>query len=570
MKKIILVATFFLAFTSFTSINAQWAKTYYRSPDEPATYLEQAYSIQQTSDGGYVVAGHICTWQDGCQYYYFLVLKLTSGGDIEWQRGYEEGVARSIQQTTDGGYIVAGCTASNLGGPGDLLALKLSSNGDIEWQRRYEGGGASSVQQTSDGGYIVAGYYYISLEEYPYESIDYWVLKLTSSGDTEWQRKYGYGKSSLKYVNSIRETNDGGYIVAGSYEFYTAYWILKLSSTGDIEWQRGYGEGVARSIQQTSDGGYIVAGHALVLKLNSNGDIEWQRGYGESAARSIQQTSDGGYIIAGTTIAFERWHSDESGFWVIKLNETGDIEWQRAYDREFWGEIAYSVRQTSDGGYIVAGNANAHGTREADDIMVLKISSNGDIDPSCGNFVLESNAISSYTSHTPVETNITPQNTNITPLDTNISAQDTDLITNLICEGLGDEGGDEDNDDGGPFGCFIATAAYGSPLHPHVETLRNFRDRYLMPSKLGSKLVKLYYKYSPFFADLIARHKVLKIAVRINLLPFVVFSYSMVHFGPVITVVMLAFILMVTILLISFFRRKLRRAKAKDPKALAS
>jgi len=219
MKRIILVALLFLTFTSFMSLNANWARTYYRSPDEPANYYERAYSIQQTSDGGYVVAGHICTWQDGCQYSHnFLVLKLTSGGDIEWQRGYGEGVARSIQQTSDGGYIVAGYTASNLGDPGDLLVLKLTSNGYIEWQRRYEGGGASSVQQTSDGGYIVAGYYYISLEEYPYESIDYWVLKLTSSGDTEWQRKYG--KSSLNYANSIRETNDGGYIVAGYYEIY--------------------------------------------------------------------------------------------------------------------------------------------------------------------------------------------------------------------------------------------------------------------------------------------------------------------------------------------------------------
>ncbi len=104
-------------------------------------------------------------------------------------------------------------------------------------------------------------------------------------------------------------------------------------------------------------------------------------------------------------------------------------------------------------------------------------------------------------------------------------------------------------------GCFIATAAYGSQLHPYVRILREFRDSYLMPSKYGSKLVKLYYKYSPFFADLIARHKVLKVMVRFGLLPVIVFSYSMVHLGPVIAAVILGFIFVLPILFVLFYRR---------------
>ncbi len=119
-------------------------------------------------------------------------------------------------------------------------------------------------------------------------------------------------------------------------------------------------------------------------------------------------------------------------------------------------------------------------------------------------------------------------------------------------------------------GCFIATAAYGSPLHSYVRILRDFRDKYLMPSKLGSKLVKLYYKYSPFFADLIARHKALKFAVRISLIPLVAFSYSMLHFGLVFTTFMFLFIFLLPIPPILFCLRRMRQVEAKDPKALAS
>ena len=107
-----------------------------------------------------------------------------------------------------------------------------------------------------------------------------------------------------------------------------------------------------------------------------------------------------------------------------------------------------------------------------------------------------------------------------------------------------------------PMDCFVMTAAYGSPLHPYVKILRDFRDKYLMPGKLGRKLVELYYKHSPYFADLIVKHKALKVVVRINLLPFVVFSYSMVHFGPIVTAIMLVLIFALPIFLISFFRKK--------------
>jgi hypothetical protein len=113
-------------------------------------------------------------------------------------------------------------------------------------------------------------------------------------------------------------------------------------------------------------------------------------------------------------------------------------------------------------------------------------------------------------------------------------------------------------------------AAYDSPAHPYVIILQDFRDTYLMPCKIGRKLVNVYYKYSPFFAHFIAKHKALKIVVRTSLLPLVGLSYSMVHLGMIITAAMLVFIFISLILLISFYRRKTRRVEAKSPKALTS
>jgi hypothetical protein len=118
--------------------------------------------------------------------------------------------------------------------------------------------------------------------------------------------------------------------------------------------------------------------------------------------------------------------------------------------------------------------------------------------------------------------------------------------------------------------CFIATAAYGSPLHPYVKILRDFRDKYLMPSKLGRSLVNIYYKYSPSVADFIMKHKVLKAAVRFSLMPVIVFSYSMLHFGLVFTTFMFLFIFLLPIPPILFCLRKMRQLEAKSPKALAS
>jgi uncharacterized delta-60 repeat protein len=311
-----------------------WQKAY------GGTDYDYAYSIHQTSDGGYIVTGY--TWSFGAGNYDLWVLKLNSAGTIAWQTtyggiGYDD--AESIRQTSDGGYIVAGETYDSGTGCWHFWVLKLNSNGTVAWQKRYGGAywdEAKSIQQTSDGGYIVAGW----TQSFDPFCDDVWVLKLNSDGTVAWQKRYA--GADFDYPYSIQQTRDGGYIVAGfTYSFDTDdydYWVLKLNSNGSVAWQKRYGGTEpehAHSVYPTSDGGYIVAGHtqsfgaicddAWVLKLNSDGTVAWQKRYGGTDydyAYSIQQTSDGGYIVGGETRSFGAGYSD---VWVLKLNSAGTI-----------------------------------------------------------------------------------------------------------------------------------------------------------------------------------------------------------------------------------------------------
>jgi len=312
-----------------------WQKTY------GGEAWDYAFSTKETGDSGCIVAGD--THSFGAGYYSDVwVLKLSSEGTVTWQKRYGASKwdgAHSIQQTSDGGYIVAGWTQSFGARCEDLSVLKLNGDCTVAWQKRYCGihdDRARSIQQTSDGGYIVAG----ATESFGAGDQDFWVLKLDSDGTVSWQKTYGGTKCDE--AHSIQVTTDGGYIVVGNTESFDAgdvdFWVLKLNSDGTITWQKRYGgprNDSASSIQQSRDGGYVVAGYTAsfaahnydfwVLKVNSDGTVAWQKTYGgtkEEEARSIQQTRDGGYIVAGYTQSFGAGGND---FWILKLDSDGRI-----------------------------------------------------------------------------------------------------------------------------------------------------------------------------------------------------------------------------------------------------
>jgi hypothetical protein len=295
---------------------------------------------------------------------------------------------KDVQQTTDGGYVIAG----GVDGPliGEACLIKIDSNGDSLWTRTYRQGynsSASSVQQTTDGGYIITGY-----ENYPpINTGSVLLIRTNSNGDILWTRFFGEGDMSLG--NSVQQTTDGGYIIAGTCHIYMMgpsgrLYLVKTDSDGDTLWTRTFSEFVSRgeSVRQTTDGGYIVAGYlngaVLLVKTESNGDILWTRtfwgndyDYGYSVR---QDTTDGGYIIAGYT---ESYGAGSGDVWLIKTDSDGDTLWTRTFGGSE-DDRGYSVQQTADGGFIVTGYTESYGAGGRD-VWLIKTDFNGDSLWSC-------------------------------------------------------------------------------------------------------------------------------------------------------------------------------------------
>jgi hypothetical protein len=290
----------------------------------------------------------------------------------EWDKTFHIGTIDyflSVQQTSDGGYIGAGITALN---SVNGWFAKFDSNGIILWQKMVDGGGSDfvhSIQQTTDGGYVAAGTTYCGL----------FVFKLDSNGNPMWQKCYGSGGHT-----TVRQTSDGGYIVQA---FSDNMRVLKLDSLGNVSWQKKYINTMGifindyrHSIQETTDGGYVMVSfgspnNAYTIKIDSSGNILWQKAYDVgplAGAFSINTTTDGGYITAGVIQGFGAGSWD---FYVTKLDSNGDASWQKAYGGSS-SDYATSIQQTNDGGYILAG-----GTTPADDsnLLVLKLHPNGEI-----------------------------------------------------------------------------------------------------------------------------------------------------------------------------------------------
>ena len=243
------------------------------------------------------------------------------------------------------------------------------------WNKTFGGtdlDGASSVQQTSDGGYILAGYTY----SYGAGSSDFWLVKTYSDGSKQWDKTFG--GTDYDCIFSVQQTSDGGYILAGVTESYGAgngdLWLVKTDSEGNKQWNRTFGgtdHDWAESVQQTSDGGYILAGVTesygdgrtdfWLVKTDSKGNKEWDMTFGGTdydSASSVQQTFDGGYILVGETMSYDAGRTD---FWLVKTDSKGNKEWNRTF-----GGVnkdgGHSVQQTSDGGYILAGDTVSYGT----------------------------------------------------------------------------------------------------------------------------------------------------------------------------------------------------------------
>jgi len=380
MKKIILL----LFIISISLAQQTWIRTY-------GTYYDDwGISVQQTLDGGYIVAG--LTYSFGAGDADIWIIKTDTSGDTLWTRtfgGASDDRGYSIQQALDGGYIITGSTYSFGAGSADVYLIKTNASGDTLWTRTSGGRHfdiGCSVQQTTDGGYIVAGGTF-SVEDSLWG--DVYLIKTNSSGETIWTRTYGRG--DIDWGTSVQQTSDGDYIIAGytyslvnnSFDVY----LIKTNASGDTLWTRTYGgtnDDRGSSVQQTLDGGYIIAGFTCsfgagsndiyLVKTNASGDTLWTRTYGgtnDDYGLYVQQTPDSGYILTGYTRSFGAGNCD---VYLIKTNVQGDTVWTRTYGGTSH-DYSYSVQQTSDGGYIIAGITDSLGNGY--DVLLIKTDADG-------------------------------------------------------------------------------------------------------------------------------------------------------------------------------------------------
>ncbi len=391
--------------------------------------------VQATSDGGFVALSLTSTSKGlGVDW----LAKLSSAGAPQWEEevgcsaangapgDYADGV--SVQQTSDGGYVVAGgtvdcgsgTTCPPLSGRQCALVEKLSSTGELTWARAYaaspSGSGFNQIRQTADGGYIAVGSLTDPATGYPAALI----VKLDSSGNVQWAHDLGPAAGTAGAVfSSVQQTSAGGYVAAGTYYLPNSQGIPQgqvlaagFSPGGSLSWQHGFAtvsngtttsDSSATSIIQTADGGYAVAGGwsnptfngnagargALLLKLDASGNLQWQQAYSGgvfegsdigSYAYSLHQTSDGGYVLAGDEDIEQPEVTIEP--WIAKASSTGSLLWQHLYYQVYkptglpLSEDFSGAAMTSAGGFVAVGPTEDYGTGN-DELYAVQTDSSG-------------------------------------------------------------------------------------------------------------------------------------------------------------------------------------------------
>jgi hypothetical protein len=343
---------------------------------------DQVTSIIQTKDGEFIVTGKTESIENGTIDTW--IIKLDKYGNKIWDKTIKGGdwnEANSIIETKDGGFIVAGSIVSNIGWK-DVWIIKLDKNGNKLWDKTFGGfewDEAYSIIETKDGGFAIAG----MTRSKGNGNVDGWVIKLDKYGNMLWDKALGGSKWDIVY--SIIQTIDGGFIVAGETESKgnrkSDAWIIKLDKYGNKLWDKTFGRKKwdrAYSIIQTKNGEFVVIGtidadddifdnNFWIIKLDKNGNKLWDKTFGnnyEEIIHSIIQTKDSGFVVAG---------NNDFDFTIIKFDKNGNILWNKTLKNNNYNSIIhiYSITQTNDGDFAIAGEI--HLEKKSHDALIIKL-----------------------------------------------------------------------------------------------------------------------------------------------------------------------------------------------------
>ncbi len=421
MKKLLLTLFIFSALHSFAQnpLVKMWDKRY------GGTNYDELTCFQQTKDGGYILGGSSLSDISGNKTqalrgnYDYWIVKLDSLGIKQWDKdfgGTDYDNLNCLIQTTDGGYLLGGYSYSGVSGDKtqatwgnvDYWIVKTDSVGNKIWDKDFGGteyDWLTSVQQTKGGGYILGGYSWSGINGDKSQPVwggwypDYWILKIDSIGNKEWDKDFGGSLGESLY--SIEQTSDGGYILGGQSVSgvggdktqpnwtpgYIDYWIVKTDSIGNKLWDKDFGgtsDDPFRSLHQTSDGGFILGGWSTsgisgdktqasqggsgdadiwILKIDSLGNKQWDRDFGgtntENYFGNIFRTFDGGYLLSGSSDSQSSGDKSENNLgvsqaWIVKTDSFGIKQWDKTVLTLPDGKTTPYVIQTMNGCYAVA------------------------------------------------------------------------------------------------------------------------------------------------------------------------------------------------------------------------
>jgi outer membrane protein assembly factor BamB len=440
IKQLLILATVILGAINLSSAQITFQKSY------GGQSLDEGSYALQTTDGGYIVVGTKRSSTTIASQDIYLV-KTDANGDTVWTKSYGNFFTPDygtwVQQTSDGGYIIVGTTSSFGAGQNDIYLIKTDANGNLLWSKTIgtaNGDGAGTVQQTADGGYIISGGITVSTSSAMY------LIKTDANGDSLWSKTYSI--SSLDVLSMVKQTTDGGYILVGHKTTFSVsssdIYLLKTDANGNIIWSKtigGTNNDFGVSIHQTTDGGFIITGSSrsfggtnfydvYLIKTDVTGNLVWSKCFGNADNQdgiSVQQTTDGGYIVAGNT---RTQFANSYDIYLIKTDSNGDSLWTRTISG-LNDDLVRSVRQTSDGGYIIAGTTKSFGAGSSD-VFLIKTDANGN--SGCNQSNISTVVSTPATIVSPATFNVGYTSATLTSPATNISSGS---IVNTACTSVG-------------------------------------------------------------------------------------------------------------------------------------